>query len=211
MPQPPPPAPLADRYSPAAVRLARAAVDVVADEGLTALSVRTVAHRAGVTGGAVQHHFRTRAQLLAAAFDVVVADVADRVLVAPGTDDARTFLRRLCLELLPLDAVRRRETLVWLAFSVAAATDQTLAPTHRQVMALLTPAVRDALVALGVPDDVAVRRAAVLVAALDGLTLHCLSGSVTADAAEDLVDEVLETACRPAEPVGVRPQRDARR
>lgn len=41
-----------------------AIVDVIADEGIEKASVRTVAQRAGVSIGAVQHHFQTKAQML---------------------------------------------------------------------------------------------------------------------------------------------------
>jgi AcrR family transcriptional regulator len=51
--------------------IADAAIRVVARQGLDRLSVRNVARQAGVAPGTVQHHYRTRAQLLDAAQAIV--------------------------------------------------------------------------------------------------------------------------------------------
>jgi AcrR family transcriptional regulator len=47
--------------------LTDAVVAIIAESGFEALSVRTVAARAGMSIGAVQHHFPTKSQMLAAA------------------------------------------------------------------------------------------------------------------------------------------------
>lgn len=46
-----------------------AALGLLAEEGLTALTMRSVAARAGVSSAQVQYSFRTKAELVAAAFD----------------------------------------------------------------------------------------------------------------------------------------------
>jgi AcrR family transcriptional regulator len=58
--------PEADQEGPART-IMMAAVDVVADNGLTGLTHRAVAARCGVTAGAVAHYYRTAADLLGAA------------------------------------------------------------------------------------------------------------------------------------------------
>jgi AcrR family transcriptional regulator len=58
--------PDADQEGPARTMM-MAAVDVVADNGLTGLTHRAVATRCGVTAGAVAHYYRTAADLLGAA------------------------------------------------------------------------------------------------------------------------------------------------
>jgi AcrR family transcriptional regulator len=50
---------------PAAMRIAKAAAEVVEDKGLAGLTHRAVAHRAGVTTGSVTHHFRSIEDLVA--------------------------------------------------------------------------------------------------------------------------------------------------
>ncbi|RMI28709.1 TetR/AcrR family transcriptional regulator [Nocardia stercoris] len=88
---------------PAAVRDAvlAAAVQVLTESGYAATSVRAVARRAGVSQGALQHHFRSKADLVAAALAHLAGELstyAARELGAlRGTprEQAETLLNRL--------------------------------------------------------------------------------------------------------------------
>jgi AcrR family transcriptional regulator len=73
----PPPAP------PAADRIRAAALECFAAEGNSATSLREVAEAAGVSIGLVQHHFGTKAGLVAAVDDHVIRVVADAVASTP--------------------------------------------------------------------------------------------------------------------------------
>lgn len=160
-----------------AERIAAAAVTVVAREGFDVLSVRTVAREAGVSGGTVQHHYATRNALLLAAFAHTVDAITSRLIHTNLRGPVQEVVARLCEQALPLDDQRRRECIVWTALSAAAPAHPELAAQHRRAVAVFTTAlasiVRGARAAGELPEscnpDVA---AAVLVAVVDGLTLH---------------------------------------
>lgn len=158
-------------------RVADAAVSVVARDGFDLLSVRSVAREAGVSGGAVQHHFATRDLLLLAAFTHTVASISERLAATDLDGPVHDTLRLLCEQALPLDEERRREAIVWIALSAAAASHPDLATAHSRGMTAFTTIVAD-IIEVGqrsgeVPRTVnAHKAAAVLVAVVDGLALQ---------------------------------------
>ncbi len=176
--------------------MAAAAVSVVARDGFDVLSVRSVAREAGLSGGAVQYHYVSRSQLLLAAFANAVQSISDRIVRIDLSGPPPLVLGRLCREALPLDAQRRRECVVWAALSAAAAAHPELAAEHRKALQLLTRILTSAIAQ-------AVRRgelnesvdpaaaAAVLIAVLDGLTLHGIAGSLAPEALTSTMDAAI--------------------
>jgi AcrR family transcriptional regulator len=180
-----------------AVRIADAAVTVVARRGLDELSVRSVALEAGVAPGTVQHHYRSRADLLRAALDRVVERQFRRVAAGGPHRTALAALRAGLRQLLPLDAGRRDESIVWLAFTAAAASDAAVADRHREVVALMrrttADTIRQAQRAGEVPVVINAETAAVLVvAATDGLVVHGLSATGRRPSLARLCDEAVD-------------------
>lgn len=176
-------------------RIAEAAVAVVARDGFDALSVRLVAREAGVSGGAVQHHYATRAALLLAAFGHTVGTMSDRLTAMGHEGTVKETLRRLCAQALPLDEERRREAIVWTTLSSAAASHPDLAVAHRRGLELFTSLVASIIEAGRehgeVPMSVSPGAAAtVLVAVVDGLSLQGIiepAADRAADRAADLL------------------------
>lgn len=72
-------------------RLLAATVECLADSGWGATTVAVVAARAGVSRGAMQHHFRTREDLITAALEFIfeqrMAEVRERAAQLPQGDD----------------------------------------------------------------------------------------------------------------------------
>lgn len=145
---------------------------MLADRGPDALSVRNVATAAGVSVGAVQHHFPTRAALITGAMDAVTADFRERVTAALlDVDSPVRRLEMFCVELAALGDDGRRDAVVWTAFASRAGTDPGIRRLHRQewvrteagLQALLTAAYPDARIDA---DD-----AALLLAVLDGIAV----------------------------------------
>src|ERR1041385_7343752 len=56
-------------------RLLDATADLLAERGFTATSTNDVVRRAGVSRGALAHHFPTKADLMAAASEHIVAQI----------------------------------------------------------------------------------------------------------------------------------------
>ena len=163
---------------------------VLAARGLDAVSLRHVAAEAGVSMGRVQHYFATKDEMLLFAFRLISDRVAGR-LGAVHSDDPRTFLRSMFLELLPLSPAARAEAPVLAAFLAQAVVEPRLAEplrsgSHEMVafVASLIRAVR--------PDGDAERDAMALLAFTDGLMLQVLIGQVTSEVAVELVDHQLD-------------------
>lgn len=170
-----------EHLSSRADRLADVMINLVAESGLAGLSVRALASRAGVSIGAVQHHFPTKEQMLSEAFSRVVARVTARVesggaSTAASGSEAR--LVELLCQLLPLDADRAAEARVMMEFAVAAIGRPELADLQTATLERVVDDVAKAFAAIRSADQARVidrRNARLAVAAVDGLTLHALS------------------------------------
>lgn len=162
---------------------------VMATRGLDAVSLRHVAAEAGVSMGRVQHYFATKDEMLLFAFRQISDRVAQR-LGAVHSDDPRTYLRALLLELLPLTPAARAEAPVLAAFLAQAVVEPRLAEPLREGGPQMAAFVAG-LIAQVRPDGDAERDAMALLAFVDGLMLQMLIGQVEADVAVELVDHQL--------------------
>lgn len=154
-------------------RLAAALLEIAARNGLEAASVREVANEAGVSIGAVQHHFPTKDEMLAYSFRAL----ADRVLkrlssVDPDIDPARSLFSALS-QLLPLDDQRGSEAHVMGAFAVRAVTSPSLSAIRSATLFTIRSGLATVLIRMEIPDPET--RAALLLAAVNGLSLDAVS------------------------------------
>jgi DNA-binding transcriptional regulator YbjK len=145
--------------------LAGALWRVIERDGIEAASLRRVAREAGWSVGALRHYFATQSQLLAFAMELVVRRVADRVA---ALDDPRAILHQV----LPLDAERRAEMHVWLAFTSQALADPALRELRDEAHDRLRELCRAVAAALGAPHPD--RDGERLHALIDGLALHAV-------------------------------------
>lgn len=183
-----------------------AVVAVVAEHGLEGTSVRRVAARAGVSIGAVQHHFPTKDAMLAGAMarleEVYRQRLAEERARLPDRPDAR--LRATVRSLVPADPDDRPDTALWLAFVARAAVHGPTAALHRQtwqraedgiawlVLACGAPSERDGTPAA--PPPWARDAAAELLALMDGLAVAVLlePGRMPPERARRLADEAVD-------------------
>jgi AcrR family transcriptional regulator len=114
--------------------VAHAARAVIARDGLDGASLRRVADELGSSTTAVTHYFSSREQLMAAAIGDAYRAAAARMAshVDPISGSPLASLGALLEEALPLDAERRDEARVWLAFWAAAAVSERLRAVQRQ-------------------------------------------------------------------------------
>ncbi|WP_395705427.1 TetR/AcrR family transcriptional regulator [Rhodococcus ruber] len=154
-------------------RLAAALLEVAARIGLDGASVREVASHAGVSIGAVQHHFPTKDEMLAYSFRSLAERVLTRLsTVDPDIDPARTLFAALS-QLLPLDEQRSAEAHVMAAFTVRAATSPSLSTIRHTTLFTMRTAVSAVLIRMGTAE--AETRAALLLAAVNGLALDAIA------------------------------------
>ena len=106
--------------------LADAACTVIAHNGLARTTLAHVADESGWSIGSIRHYFSTKDELVASALWRVGERVDERI--RRGTAGGMTLgdLRLAATELLPLDATRREEALVHLAFLAEVAVTQEL-------------------------------------------------------------------------------------
>jgi AcrR family transcriptional regulator len=179
--------------------LTDALVRVVAERGLDAVSVRSVARAAGVSAGSVQYYFPTKEALLQAAYRRVIDRVTERVRRRLPAARAKAFVRALLLELLPLDDEREAELRVGLAFSARSVVSPSLAGLYAEGYGALVDALEGALRLAVVQGEAAAgidpRREAVTAAALaDGLAWHllCAPGALSAEEVTAALDAHLD-------------------
>lgn len=112
---------------------------IVLGQGFAKVSLRAIADETGLAIGSIRHYFTTSEGIVRFALETLVARVSARLQERLSTllpmlesesltaEEAKEATVELLAELLPLDEVRRRESVVWLAFEEAARTDPALA------------------------------------------------------------------------------------
>jgi AcrR family transcriptional regulator len=106
--------------------VAEAVWRVVRRDGLEGASVRAVAAEAGLSMGSLRHYFPSQSELHVFAMQQVTDRIRARVEALPATRDPRRRAIGVLDEMLPLDADRRAESEVWLAFTARAMVDPAL-------------------------------------------------------------------------------------
>ncbi len=174
--------------------LAEVVLGIVDRGGLDSVSVREVAAAAGVSIGAVQHHFSTKDELLAFAFRHVVERTRRRVMALSFGPLVADNVRLLLRELLPLDDERRVEGRLYVAFAARAAVTPSLALIQAASQRRIRDGLRDALARHAGPavDADPDRDADLLLALADGLTFDAVSDPERFTAAQ--LDELLDRA-----------------
>ena len=153
-----------------------AAMDLVAEGGLQAATVRAIADRAGVTPGLIRHSFLTKEELTRAAFrrlmDRMTADSA-LTLQGAGQNPARRLAAFVTASLSP-PVVDPKRLGLWAAFLTILRTDPPTREVHehayRAYRDLLETLIRDLPRAAG-PDQCR-REAIACNAVIDGLWLE---------------------------------------
>lgn len=101
-------------------------ITVMAEHGIAGVSLRTVAHAAGVSMGSVQHYFATKADLVHHACQMII-DRATEQHVATQRAPAGERIRHLLTMGIPGTPQQRTGTAIWHEFVIAGANDATIA------------------------------------------------------------------------------------
>jgi AcrR family transcriptional regulator len=157
-----------------------AVLDVIAERGLEAATMRTVAAAAGISLAQVQYYFRSKDELVASAFRHVTERFDEKLATVDLSGPPRKVLRQALELWLPLDDDRARDARVWLAFSAASVTSPVLAGIAATTDAELRVAFARLLDAAIADGDLAEvtdteTEAGLLLAVLDGLAIQGLT------------------------------------
>ena len=138
--------------------LADVALQLIARDGMAALSFRAVAVAAGCSLGAVQKAFPTKERMLAATFARLRETAAPLPSGEPGRPTLGSWLVALLLGILPLDEPRRAAQRQGDAFGQLALTDPAItaaiAESDNQIRGLLASLVARARAENEVPQHV---------------------------------------------------------
>lgn len=160
--------------------IAEALWRVVRRDGIRAASVRTVAAEAGWSAGAVRYYFPDQDGLLSFAMDLVTRRVTQRIEAVEPKGSATTIALRYLEQALPLDAERRAEFDVWLAFIAQAQSEsgagglrEHVDKVHEGLRHLCESLLQSLSAAGSLRDGLELRQEAErLHAVIDGLALH---------------------------------------
>ncbi|MDF2823672.1 MAG: TetR family transcriptional regulator [Mycobacterium sp.] len=179
-------------------RMAEAVLSVLVSDGFEGVSVRKVAASAGMSIGAVQHHFPTKDAMLAGAMELAAQRFQARLAARLGSDTPPAAqLEELAVALISCDD--REVSVAWLLRLARAAVDDATAERHRADWAQVATWLQD-LISAAAPhvdaDDAAVE----LLALLDGLACSVAvePGRVSAEAAERIARSHVQRITGPA-------------
>lgn len=175
-------------------RIATAVGRVLARGGGVFPGTREIAAEAGVTTGALQHHFRTKDEMLLFALrhHGRLLEQRLRARFAAGAGEAaspRRVLAGIVEELLPRGPERVAEASVGLAFVLRAAADPALAATYRTRRGKLHAFVRRQFERAEVRDPAGA--ADVLLFAVEGMRTDCVLLGEVPPGADALLDRLL--------------------
>jgi len=176
-------------------RLSAVLLEVVAEGGLEAASIRAIAARAGVAIGTVQHYFPTKDAMLRHAYRRIGADLGARAEErAEAATTPKGAIRAVLIELLPLDARRADAVRISIAFAARAMHAPDLAEELRDDLAELHDGMTELYRLAGAADPE--REARLAVAVVGGLSEPLLFGGgvYTPDDAVAALDAHLDRA-----------------
>jgi len=136
--------------------------------------MREIAAEAGVTTGALQHHFGTKEEMLLFALDHHCRRCAARLRArqGEGTRSPRQVLSAIVTELLPLDEERAAETSVAMAFVSRATTDPGFAEHYRAQREILLDLLTEQFSRADIPRPSVA--ATILLQVIEGMRTDCL-------------------------------------
>lgn len=164
-------------------RLAEAVWQVVREQGIGAVSVRSVAREAGVAVGSLRHLFPSRAELVEFSAELMVTRVTDRIRRIPAHGDVQHYALEVVRELLPLEPDSRAE----LEVNIALIAESPAVPglillrdrAHQELAAACTQLVQ--LLADSPGDEQSIAQGQRLHALIDGLAIHLLMRPASVD------------------------------
>lgn len=110
--------------------LIAAVLDLMAEVGPAATTVRAIADAAGVSPGMIRHHFSSKEDLVNAAYEAHMADQIEGPERALGPGTARDRLRRFVAASLTPPVVDPRAISLWAAFLHMVRSDPAMRATH---------------------------------------------------------------------------------
>lgn len=115
-------------------QLIAAMLDVAADGGLEAATVREVAARAGVTQGLIRHYFATKEELIRETYRYFMTEMTEESVTAipVGQEDPKVRLAAFVLATLRPPVMEIRQVTLWSSFLNMSQRDPQMAAVHEE-------------------------------------------------------------------------------
>ncbi len=174
----------------------KAVVKLVATRGPEETSVRNVAREAGVSVGAVQHHFRTKEDLLSAAMgemDRLFREYMQQLL--SQITDPKKQLEVFLQSIAAADDEAREGAVIWTVFAARAAVNDRLMVEHSKNWRQAEQAIFDLLQVAYPNSGFSADDAALLLAIADGIAVARAAETpkrITAKRAKKLIDQAIQ-------------------
>lgn len=160
---------------------------LIAQYGIEAVTLRRVAAQAGVSVGRIQHYFDSKEALVRSACAAILVGAEDQWEAANSGAGARERLRALLVHPFARTGAFRSGARVWHAFVAKSVDDPVIAAMIREAKA----GTEDEIARLLTATDGDPANARTLLALSDGLAERTLTGSLTADEADAVIDAAL--------------------
>jgi AcrR family transcriptional regulator len=177
---------------------------LISSRGFQSVTMRELAAEAGYANGALNRYFPDKDAVLRAAFRRAYDATNERAGAAIGDRGGLAALRLLCLEIMPLDEVKRREARVVIGFwdhaagdpDLIAFFDSTVIEWREQIRMYLRQARASGEMPPGRPDQLVIDS---LLAMLMGLQINALftPGDTTPQRQLAMLDEFMGALRRP--------------
>lgn len=172
-----------------------AVVKLVGTRGPEETSVRNVAREAGVSVGAVQHHYRSKDDLLFAAMEEMNRRFHNEMQQALSQiSDPKQQLRYFLYSIAAINDAAREGAVIWTVFAARAAVNQRLREQHSNSWQLVETATLELLQKAYPGRDFDADDAALLLAVTDGIAVARAAENpqrMTAHRAGQLIDKTL--------------------
>ena len=169
---------------------------VIHQQGMSAVSLRSVANSAGVSVGSLRHMFPTRNALLIHAAELMIERVSERIRSVKTSDDALFDATAMLMHLIPTDPQSHSEMEINVALVAESGADSNLVRIRRlakneiaRLCELLLARLRP-----DAPSASITARSKRVHALVDGLAFHLVQSPIDADSiwAEELIQSELE-------------------
>lgn len=117
-------------------RIAQATLRVIQRDGFAAATYRTIAKESGFSLGSIQNFFKTQNELYTFAMQTIIKNAEKRASSLSLFQDGASIeaFHELLFQFLPLDAERKTELTVWMAFVTKAANEPSLMSIAQQTI-----------------------------------------------------------------------------
>ncbi len=177
--------------------IAQALLRLVAQGGIEAVSLRTVAQEAGYSLGMIQRQFPSKDQLLHFALQYSVQQLEQRLhqrLLNSQTMSAKAALHNILIELSSTQDEARAETIIWLSYLSHAVTTPSFRPQLEQHYQPARQGIAEIII-WGQNQGELSRElepqttASSLLALSDGLVIQNLTGIISPDTTKAVVEQ----------------------